>query len=350
MFRLGGMSTSKAVEENSTPYPPLSPTEAAESLGVPLSQRLKPDFSKAVPRRLVTKAEAEARDWPWYFTGSDVCRYAHNAARRTSNDGICADCERVKDGLKPIFGKSRTQKYYSEPRRKATDPSAPVVIAAPSAPAPQEITKREAELLAMSAELRDLDKAAAACGWSRGQIEARASANETFRNSLDDLLARLQIPRTLKAADTFAWTDTLRRSLIKNLVDSGLLHLARESVGASASDYFAELESNPTFAAMIEAARPLALETLKDRSLHAASTGNDRLLKILTDGSEAPDDISKMSHEQINGEITKLLQRFDKMGLLGSHERRHRVTGQIINLDDYEDVDSPNANLDLVSA
>ena len=300
--------------------PYASPQEAAAALGVPLSQRLKPDFSKAVPARLVSKAEALARGWPWYFTGSDVCRLGHNSARRTSNENICAECQRLAAGeTLPLYGVSRTQKYYKQrdPAAAAvTANGAPATAAPPAPPAQVEPTKKEVELLSALAEHGGIDKACEAVGWVRPQMEARYSVNEVFRKAVDATLERLQIPRTLKSTKEFTWTKAVQRDLVNHFVNSGLMHSAREAVGCSASEYFAHLESSAEFRSIIETARPMALETLKEKSLFAASTGNDRLLKILTDGAEAPDEISTWSHERCNMEIEKLLLRFQKQGVL----------------------------------
>ena len=90
-------------------------------LGVYLTQRGQPDLYSDVPIRLVSKEEAQSQGWSWYWNGVRVCRYGHAAARRTSNEMICSDCDRVKAGKEPIYppplhGLPST--YYKEPRRK----------------------------------------------------------------------------------------------------------------------------------------------------------------------------------------------------------------------------------------
>jgi hypothetical protein len=97
---------------------------------------------------------------------------------------------------------------------------------------------------------------------------------------------------------------------------------------------------------MIETARPLALATLKERSLFAASTGNDRLLKILSDGTEDDTSFSNMSPAQLDAELRRLIERFDAQGLI--HHQfvyRHLKTGAQIDLREYEAVDDSNADL-----
>src|ERR1700691_3501822 len=74
-----------------------------EELVVYLTQRDNPDLYSDVPIRFVSKEEAKRRGWSWYWHGIRECRYGHAAARRTSNEQICSDCERVKNGKDPIY-------------------------------------------------------------------------------------------------------------------------------------------------------------------------------------------------------------------------------------------------------
>lgn len=329
----------------STTYPPLDPNQLALELGVALTQRKQPNLRDQVPSRFVPLEEAKARDMSWcYDTSLGECRYAHIAARRTANVQICSDCERVKAGQEPIYGKSRANKHFPEPRRKS-NANAPVVIAPPAPAAPPELPKREVEFMAALEETRDFDKAAATCNWSRGLIEARMSSNEPFRKAVLDLCERRGIAQKRAPDSSFTWSQDIERNLLRRFVDTGLLETARSECGVTASDYFSHLESSPTFAAAIEAARPRAREVLRDLATRAASIGNVNLLKLLEE--DAPESTANMSVEQMNAEITKLLQRFDKMGLFPT-EYRHRVTGQVIDLSEFDRVDGSN-NSDLVS-
>jgi hypothetical protein len=330
-----------------TPYPPVDLTQLAQELGVPVSQRMQPDFKAVVPSRFVTLAEAKVRGMAWcYDLSLGECRYGHHAARRTANVQICSDCERVKAGEAPIYGKSRANKHYPEPRRKSA--SAPAATTAPAAPAaPPEPSKKEQEFLAALDETRDFDQAAQRTNFSRSQIEARASVNEVFAKALNDLCDRRQIPRTRKVAAGFPWTVDIERDLVRRWIDGGLLHLARDETGVSASEYFAHLEASPSFGAMIEAARPLATEALKDRSLHAAGTGNVKLLEYLTKNAEADTPLSGMTVEQMNAEITRLLLRFQAQGLLPKEPTAfiYKKTGETIEAADLIPAEEFNADL-----
>jgi hypothetical protein len=325
----------------------MTPQALAEELGVLLSTRSQPNLQDTVPKRFVTLEEAKARGLSWcYDLSLGECRYGHQAARRTSNVQICSDCERAKDSKEPIYGKARANKHYPAPRRAAKDPSAPVVIAAPAAPPAQlEPTKKEQEFLAALDETRDFDAAAQRTNFSRSQIETRASVNDVFRKALTDLCERRGIAWTRAPdAETFDWSPAAERQFARTYVDCGMIAQARNDLGISASEFHAHLANSPTFASLVEEAHPLAAITLRDRATQAAAVGKIDLLKYLE--TNAPkDDLSNLSHEQINAEITRLLQRFDKQGLLGSHEYRHVKTGARIDLREYEPVDVSNADL-----
>jgi hypothetical protein len=336
----------EADNPTSSKYPPMSPQERAQLLNVPLSQRLKPDLSAAVPVRFVTLEEAKEYDESWCYDPSlGECRYHHLAARRTANTQICADCERVKKGLDPIYGKSVVNKHYPAPRRAAKDPSAP---GAPAAPVKAELPKKDQDIVTALAETFDFDKAAAAVGCSRAQLDARLAVSEPLRKIVDELVDRLGIARTrASTASGSEWTFAKEEQLTKAFINSGLLVDARKECGVTASDFFEHMESSPTFAAMIDAARPKAREVLKDIATRAAAVGDVNLLKHLEKDAEEGS-IAGMSVEQMHAEIERLLKRFDSMGLF-PNEMWHRVTGQLIDFRDLEYAQPDSSNQDLVS-
>jgi len=270
-------------------YPPMDPTAAAVELGVPLSERLQPNLRDFRPKRFVSLQEAKSRGWSWCFPG-DVCRYAHVAARRTANTRICSDCERVKAGEEPIYGKSRAQQFYPEERIARKDPSTGIVTAAPalaalvSPPKAPEPSKKEQDFLAALDELRDFDAAAKRAGMTRGQVEARASVDPIFRKALEDLCGRRDIAWTrAPAPEAFAWSPAIEGQLVKRFIDTGLIEQARQELALSASDYQEHLSASPEFSAAIARAMPLARATLRERAEASANSGNDRLLKLLLD-------------------------------------------------------------------
>jgi len=247
----------------------------------------------------------------------------------------------VKDGKEPVYGKSKTQKYY-EPRRPSNDSvpvQAPVAISEPST--------KEQNFLAALDSLRDFDKAAEQAGFNRGLIEARMSSSETFRKAVLNLCSRRDIAqKRAPDAETFNWLPELEKAFCRRYVDCGLIEQTRTELGISASDYHSHLAASPAFAAQVATADLLARITLKDRATSAASAGNDRLLKLLQDSE--PQSVSTMSTAQLDNELNKLIVQLEAKGLLPD-EMQHRETGHRINFSDYEYA-KPDSNSDLVSA
>lgn len=64
----------------------------------------KPDMYNAVPKRVVTKEEAESHDWQHFYDGVWTCTHGHKAARYVKNPYRCTDCARIQDGKLPIYG------------------------------------------------------------------------------------------------------------------------------------------------------------------------------------------------------------------------------------------------------
>lgn len=307
--------------------------------------KLQPDLINSLALRNLPKDVAEAEGWPTYYM-PEPCANGHTAARFVKNS-LCVDCWLVRQGREPIYPTAKNRTYYKQRTAApaATATGAPVVIAAPAPPEPKPVEQR---FLAELDALRDFDAAAAAVGWSRGLVESRASSNPVFKAALTDLCVRRDIAWTRAPdAELFRWTPEIEKQFSRRYVDCGLIEQTRSEMNISASAYHEHLEKSPAFSALVAAAEPLARHTLRDRATQAAASGNDRLLKILE--IEAPEDISNMSVAQMNMEIEKLLAGFDKMGLFPT-ERQHRVTGQIIDLRDYDYVQPASSNLDLVSA
>jgi hypothetical protein len=304
---------------------------------------LTPDLVNSVALRNLTREAAAAEGWPTYYV-PEPCANGHVAARFCKNS-LCVDCWLVRQKRPTIYPRAKDKQYYKQ-REPAAVTAGGAVVIAPAAPLPPEPKKDEQLLFAKIAELRDIDRACAAVpGWTRGLVESRASSNPIFRAALQDLTDRLGIATRAPDAPSFKWSPELEKQFAMRLVDCGLIEQTRTELGISASQYHEHLEKSPAFAALVEAAQPLARHTLRERATKEAAAGNDRLLKILE--IEAPESTANMSHAQINNEIERLLAKFQKMGLFPT-ERQHKVTGERIDLLDYEYVQ--NSNADLVSA
>jgi hypothetical protein len=62
-----------------------------------------PDMFNHPPARLVSRAEAMSRSWPYFFAG-DECSRGHIAARFTKSPRTCVACLREKKGQRPLNG------------------------------------------------------------------------------------------------------------------------------------------------------------------------------------------------------------------------------------------------------
>lgn len=303
-----------------------------------------PDLINSLALRNLPKETAEAEGWPTFYM-PEPCANGHTAARFVKNS-LCVDCWRVRQGRETLYPRAKDKQYYKQRAPAAVAVNGAPAIVAPAAQLPPEPKKDEQQLFAKIAELRDIDKACAAVpGWSRGLVESRCSSNPIFRDAFRDLTDRLGIATRAPDAETRKWPAELEKAFARLYVDCGLIEQTRSELGISASNFHAHLAASPSFAALVAAAEPLAKITLRDRATKEAASGNDRLLKILE--VDEPTDISQMSVAEMNAEIQRLLKHFDSMGLF-PRERQHKVTGEIINLDDYEYVQHDSANADLI--
>jgi hypothetical protein len=71
-------------------------------LGVPVTQRGRPNLRDFVPMRFIERTEALARGWSRYWMGVE-CRAGHRASRAVYNPPECSDCLRVRSGKRPIY-------------------------------------------------------------------------------------------------------------------------------------------------------------------------------------------------------------------------------------------------------
>ena len=150
-------------------------------------------------------------------------------------------------------------------------------------PPKTDLTPEEQGFLEAYATFKDFDRAAVEVRLliSRPQIEAQLSCSKKFSAAVRTLEERLGIKQVAAVAATFEWSDEKRSQLITAFVDTGDLATARDTVGVTPSEYYAELKRNELFAADIKDAEPLAVQALEERAVQLALKGNDRLLQKL---------------------------------------------------------------------
>jgi len=302
-----------------------------------------PDLVNSLALRNLPKETAEAEGWPTFYM-PEPCANGHTAARFVKNS-LCVDCWRVRQGRDTIYPTAKNRTYYKQ-REPAAVAANGAPVSAPSAQLPPEPKKDEQQLFAKIAELRDIDKACAAVpGWSRALVDSRAVSSPIFRDALRDLTDRLGIATRAPDANSVAWNPELERRIARRWVDVGLLDQARTEFGISASDYHERLAASPTFAALMAAAEPLALLTLRDLATVAAKTGNDKLLRLIE--LQKPEATSTWSVERCNAELEKLLARFEAQGLLPKEPTAfiYKKTGETIEAGDLIPAEEFNADL-----
>lgn len=246
------------------------------------SGRLYPDLVNSVALKNLPRETAEAEGWPTYYM-PEPCQFGHVSSRFTKNTQ-CVDCWRLKQGREVLYPLAKNRTYRKPPDPKAPEAAGvPLVVAAKN----PEPSRREQDFLAALAETADFNTAAERAGMSRGQVESRASVDPTFRTALANLCERHGIPWTRAPdAKAFKWTREIEREFIARFIDTGLLEQARSDLGISASVYQAHLTDSPDFSAAVDTARPAAKETLRERAIHAATVGNDKLSKLLENDPE----------------------------------------------------------------
>jgi hypothetical protein len=313
--------------------------------------KVYPDLVNSLALRNLPKETAEAEGWPTYYMPSP-CANGHTASRFVKND-LCIDCWRSRQKRETIYPTAKNRTYYKQRQPAAVGTNG--TSAAP--PAPLTPSKRDQRFLAELDATRDFDKAAAAVGLTRSEIESHASSDPVFRGPLDDLCTRRDIPRTRAADPTaFAWTSAKEKQFAARLVDCGLLEQVRQEMGVTASEFHSHLRASPRFSALIDDAEPFARTTLFERALASAEKGNDRLLKILEDELKRnPADVS-MSHEEQSAQLAGLIEQLTKSGVFARTISYLRLsTNEIISADDLEEYETTHSrpaahNGDLIGA
>ena len=314
--QLGSMAKAQTPGAPSTPWgkwPKIKPETVA-----PLRDG-RPDLYNYMPTRFVSKDEAEARGWKLFWTG-DVCVTGHRAARYVSNSSVCTDCQRIERGKVPVYGKGVPELEAARKRNYTQKNTAPVGPPVPSA--------SEKNFLAKYAELKDFALAADACGRSESEFLAILSWNTTFRDAVNRLEESVGVTRTLSVTDEFDWTDEKRRAFLITYANTADMKQALRSVGATNVQFHKELNDNADFQRDFDDANQIAKAVFDHAAGAAAVKGDARMLgRIAANffpekyGESLKMDLNvkqNLNADQINAQITHLLSRFDRQGLLSA--------------------------------
>jgi hypothetical protein len=280
----------------------------------------KPDLYNYQPTRFVSRDEARARGWKHFWTG-EICVTGHRAARYVANGSMCVDCIRVEKGQLPVYGKG-VPELEAARRRNYTQKN----TAAATGPAPPNAAERN--FLTKYAELKDFATAAEACGRSEAEFLAILSWNETFRNAVNRLEESIGAARTQQVTVEFDWTEEKKQAFLITYANTADVKQALRSVGATNVQFHKELSCNGDFQRGFDDANNIARMVFDHAASAAATKGDARMLgRIAANffpekfGENLKMDLKvtqNLSLEQAHDQITHLLSRFDRQGLLPS--------------------------------
>jgi hypothetical protein len=323
----------------------------------------KPDMYNYQPTRFVSKDEAKARGWKHFWTG-ELCVTGHRAARYSANPSVCVDCVRVEKGQLPVYGKGVPELEATRRRNYTMKHTAPIV---------NQPSTAEKRFLERYAELKDFAQAAEACGRTEAEFLAILSWNTVFRDSVNRLEESLGIGRTQQVTDEFDWTDDKKRVFLLTYANTADMKQALRSVGATNVQFHKELGANSEFQHDFDDANQIAKSVFDHAAASSAVKGDARMLgRVAANlfpekyGENMKVDLKvtqNLSLDQAHAQITHLLSRFDRQGLLPASEGAdgpvEEAEYRLIESDGIEQADPdlersgedprPDANSDLVS-
>jgi hypothetical protein len=317
--QIGSMAKSGTPGAPKTPWgkwPKINPETVA-----PLRDG-KPDMYNYMPTRFVSKDEAKARGWKHFWTG-EVCVTGHRAARYVRNSSICVDCHRVEQGHLPVYGKGVPE--LEEARRRNYTQKNTATVAGPAVP-----NSAEKLFLTKYAELKDFSQAADACGRTEAEFLAILSWNKTFRDAVNMLEESIGIARTQQVTENFDWTDDKRRVFLITYANTADMKQALRSIGATNVQFHKELNTNAEFQRDWDDATQVARAVFDHAAAASAVKGDARMLgRVAANlfpekyGENLKMDLKvtqNLSLDQAHAQLTHLLSRFDRQGLLPAAE------------------------------
>jgi len=279
----------------------------------------RPDFYNHMPTRFVSLAEAKARGWKLFWTG-EPCVTGHRAARYVSNHSICSDCQRIERGKVPVYGKGVPELEAARKARAYTQKNTQAIQGPPQPSASEKL------FLTKYAELKDFSLAADACGRTEAEFLAILSWNTLFRDSVNRLEESIGVARTQQVTDEFDWTDDKRRSFLITYANTADMKQSLRSLGATNVQFHKELSTNGDFQRDFADAADIAKYVFDHAASAAAIKGDARMLGRVA-ASFFPEKFGEnlkvdlkvtqnLSLDQAHAQITNLLSRFDRQGLL----------------------------------
>jgi hypothetical protein len=280
----------------------------------------RPDMYNYRPTRFVSLAEAKGRGWKLFWSG-EPCVTGHRAARYVSNPSVCSDCQRIERGKVPVYGKGVPE--LEEARKRAYTQKNTQSIQGPPQPSASEKL-----FLTKYAELKDFALAAEACGRSEAEFLAVLSWNQLFRESVNRLEESMGIARTQEVSEFFDWTDDTRRFFLLTYANTADMKQALRAVGVTNVQFHRELSDNAEFQRDFDEATQIARAVFDHAAGASAIKGDAKMLgRIAANffpekyGESLKMDLNvkqTLSLDQAHAQLTHLLSRFDRQGLLSA--------------------------------
>lgn len=256
-------------------------------------EKLEELVNSGVGMPVMAPKEARELGLMFYWTGNP-CLHGHNSKRRTVTHA-CIACLYITNSARDHSKLPTLKARKDEQQRQATE----YVIG----------NRQRQKVLETYAETGDLEKAAKSIKLTVPQLNVQLTKCEKFTAQLNVLEKRFRLAKTAQHENyvpkDMVWSKEDHKTFIRAYVDTGDMATARDSVGASPSNYFDEIENNLDFAEMVRDAEPKAIQALEEKAIQLARAGNDKLLTLVLKAKK-PEYKDKIQIDQTNTTFVKI--------------------------------------------
>lgn len=258
---------------------------------------------------LVTRKEALERGLKFYWNGTP-CPKGHYSKRRAKGSG-CVACLYIAASINNklmIARRSAVRKAVREEKKAEMDL--------------KKIGPEEKQIvLERYSETGDLEQGAIAIGLTMAELNVQISRSASFAVEVFALEKRLRAAgvRPKFIVSDVVWTPEKKALLIRVYVDTGLINVARDTIGASPTNLHDELKKDPEFAQALKDATPRAEQALEEKAAQLAIQGDEKLLTLILKAKkpEYREKIQidqtttiRLSEEQLTERIGRLVNKY----------------------------------------
>ncbi len=267
--------------------------------------------------------EAKARGMKYYWSGKP-CLKGHNSKRLTSYRA-CAACTYLINLKRAPEAKAYHAQIKNEALKQRTK---------------HLISERSRQIILEEYALSgDLEKAAKKVDLTVPELNVQLAKSATFASQMNTLEKRLRVAKendeNVYRPVQKQWTKDDYRDFIRAYIDTGNIATARDAVGASASNYFEELEKSAEFAEMVKVAEPKAAQALEEKAIQLALAGNYQLLNT-TLKAKLPEYKDKIQIDQNVNHLVKLSDDTLTARILDLVNRYKVLDGEFTELIEHE--------------